>query len=496
MTRQIVIVSLLKVLLLAGYHANLVQAFTSVPGSRTQINLNNSLLKNSRLSNDSQDADDVESIPMRKKNVHPHEQKVSRRSAMKAASTLAVLSLSAPDADALNLNPFVPLDQISNGGKYQPAKRATAYLVDSTIPPTLVPFRASREAAILKKIGSGAGTQKTPFTEEKLNLNNMMNKGVFGTIDLVKGVVGDGDVAEGEDDKKKKAYDASFVFMGVDYFDNTNADTDLAIGLMTDIFKPRRGLNSALALGFIPISMQSTLDSYVSGNLSEAEMVQTLVQDSKVPEEIMNNQLSILKFAKSKQVSLIASAPEMIDIQTARTEGLQNVDAERRANYVADSEGFIAWTQDPKWRMYTEKSLLKDFIPFDEKDSPGNYFAQKILEHETMATAIAKYAMRNPKSLIVGVAQIKDLRFLGGPNGRLSRVCKVIKSNTNVDDEAITTILLNPTADKTLSKSKFLRLEIGTAPKLLQYQTKVADYLWFSSMPKVNMIPRMMNGTF
>ena len=218
------------------------------------------------------------------------------------------------------------------------------------------------------------------------------------------------------------------------------------------------------------------------------------MKEGKVSEDIVDNQLPLLKYAKMKQLSLIACAPEFIDSQTVRTEGLQNVNEERRANYVIDAEGFIAWTQDPKSRLYTEKSLLKDFVPLDEKDAPGNFFAQKILEHETMATAIAKYAVRHPKTLVMAVAPIPDVRYLGGSNGRLPRICKAIKSDTNIDEEAVTTILLNPSAAETLSKSKFLRLEIGTAPKLLQYQTKVADYLWFSSMPKVNMIPRLMNG--
>ena len=55
-------------------------------------------------------------------------------------------------------------------------------------------------------------------------------------------------------------------------------------------------------------------------------------------------------------------------------------------------------------------------------------------------------------------------------------------------------VLLNPTAAETLSESNYLRLEIGTGPENLAYQTKVADYLWFSSSPKVNMVHRMMNG--
>jgi hypothetical protein len=49
-------------------------------------------------------------------------------------------------------------------------------------------------------------------------------------------------------------------------------------------------------------------------------------------------------------------------------------------------------------------------------------------------------------------------------------------------------------APDTLSKSNYLWLEIVTLPDILDYQLKVANYLWFSSLPKVNQIPWLMNG--
>jgi hypothetical protein len=267
------------------FSINQVQAFTSA--SSRPYTLISSLRLRQNSNDDTSDTNDQT------------EPTQSRREAIQSAVLAAsvALSLSTPtnaNAFTLNLNPFQPLDQISNGGKYEPARRATAYLVDATIPPTLVPFRASREAAILKQIGSGLGTQKSPFIGDKLTLNNMMNKGVFGAIDLVKGLVGT-DVTEiGEDgetrvkdDKKNRAYDASFVFMGMDYNDGTNNDAELAVGLMTDIIKPRRGFDTALALGFVPLSMQSALDSYMSssdvdaggGNNALDTLTQTLVED-------------------------------------------------------------------------------------------------------------------------------------------------------------------------------------------------------------------------
>lgn len=427
------------------------------------------------------------------------EPELSRRVVFQRSASIAAASLSyRTRANAFEL----PFQSSKSTDTFTPAKRETAYLVDSTIPPTLVPFRASREAAILKQIGAGEGTAKTPFIEEKINLNNMMNKGVFGTIELVKDIANaasktnDSSDDNFANDKKKRAYDASFVFLGVDYNDETGQDAELAVGLMTDILKPRRGLSSAIALEFVPVSMQEALDSYILSTDDNAEqtLIEALVTQESIPRSLMLNQMPVLRFAKAKQLKLIACSPITNDIKTVRKEGLQNVNPERRAEYLVDPQGFIAWTQDPKNTLYTERSLLKGWEAIDEKDGPSDYFAERILVHETVATSIAKYAMKKPKSLIITLAAVEDVRYFGGMNGRLPRICQAIRPETNIDEEAVTTILLNPSAKETLSLSKFLRLEIGTAPKNLQYQTKVADYLWFSSMPKVNMLPRLMNG--
>lgn len=433
---------------------------------------------------------------------------VAAGAAWGTGSTASSTSSSSTVANAFSFNPFVPEDQIStNHGLPQPAKRATAYLVDSTIPPTLVPFQASREAAILKQIGSGSGTRKTAFIEEEVNLNNFMNKGVFGTIELLQDLTGNDKVslsknAAGELNKSKKTvnFDASFVFLGMDYKDTSGQDATLAISLMTDILKPRRGLDSAIALDYIPQSLQSALDEYISSKDANSatdtvlERLTSTLINNHVSAETIAQQLPILEFAKAKNLKLIACSPEFVDITTVRQEGIQNVNPERRSNYVVDSQGFIDWTQAPKNRMYTDKSLLKDFESQDPRDGPANFFGERILVHETMATTIAKYAVKHPKTLVIGISQIKDVRFMGGPNGRVVRVCKALNPDMVVEEDAVTTILINPSAEETLSQSKFLRLEIGTAPSLLQYQTKVSDYLWFSTMPKVNMLPRLMNG--
>ncbi|KAL3768513.1 hypothetical protein ACHAW5_006709 [Stephanodiscus triporus] len=460
---------------------------------------------------------------------------VLRRSAASVAALggvglLPVSSASALPPIASFSNPFGSrLASMSNGGSYVPARRCTAYLVDSTIPPSLIPYRASREAAILKGLGMGKGTPKGPVVEDDVNLNNFMNRAVFGSLDAAKRVVG---MTTGDDgstsSSRSGANYQSFVFLGANFDDThtaspervageTNADATLAVGLLADICRPReRSGNTAIGLAFAPRSAQDALDYYL---LSKGEEDATTTMSSldeydverKVVETLIalgadgvlaERHLPILRFAKRRGCALLALAPEPSDLRVVRGGGLQSLDPTRRGTYVADAPGFIALTQEPKFKLYTDKSLLKDFVASssptakDEastKAEQGNFFAERILVHEACATAIARWATSRPDSLVVTIAPVADVRFLGGINGRVPRVCKYLNPESLVDDEAVTTILLNPSAEETLSESKWLRLEIGTAPNNWTYQSKIADYLWFSSMPKVNMLPRMMN---
>jgi len=361
----------------------------------------------------------------------------------------------------------------------------------------------------------GGGTPKAPFIEDDVNLNNILNKAVFGSINAVKNAV---DVVTGDFDgtnAKSGPNYQSFIFLGAN-FDETytaspektgqeNADASLAVGLLTDITKPKvRSGNTALGLTFSPQSGQGALDDYLKSNGSEDEAERALVEGLKAvgaDEGLAQRHLPILRFAKEKRIALLALAPELSDLDTVQKGGLQSLDSERRDTYVSDAQGFIALTQEPKFKLYADKSLLKDYKPSpseatDEaatKAGQANFFAERILVHEACATAISKWATSRPNSMVVTIAPIPDVRFMGGMNGRVPRVCQHLNPTSLVNEEAVTTILLNPNARETLSESKFLRLEIGTAPNNWTYQTKIADYLWFSSMPKVNMIPRMMN---
>ena len=313
----------------------------------------------------------------------------------------------------------------------------------------------------------------------------MMNKAIFGSIEAVTTAVGNS-----KDESASGAGYASFVCLGVPC-KTKPTDVDLAISLLSTIVQARKS-DAAVGISCCPLSSQAALDEYLDSG--DGQALKTSLMTCGVPSDTVDLYMPLFENSRSWSVPLIATSPEFDDIRKARNEGLQNVRADRRASYVLDTEGFIALSQDPKFRLYTDRSLLKDFEPLNNSDKPGDFFAERILVHEAAATALAKFASGRPDSLVAMVAPMQDLRFLGGINNRIPRVCEFLNKDKNkVNDNAVTTILLNPSAEETLSKSRFLRLEIGTGPETLDLQTKVADYLWFSSMPKVNMIPRLMN---
>lgn len=392
----------------------------------------------------------------------------------------------------------------SNGDSvYKQAKRPTAYRVDSSTPPTLLPLNNSKERNILTDLGKGSGTDKAEIVQDTVNLNNILQKAVYGTIEAVT------TFADPEDESKSGPGYATFVCLGVPR-ETTLTDMDLAQGLLTTILKPRKSKKAATALGLasLPLSTQAILDAYTKATASastenEGNHLAHALMDAGVSEATVQLHLPILQYAKSKNLDLLAMAPEDQDIKAVRSKGLQDVDPSRREQYVVDAQGFIALSQDPAFKLYTDRSLLKDYDQVnvdigsgkDTGDGRGNFFAERILVHEAAATVAAKYAVSRPESLVAMVAPTPDLRFLRGINGRIARICKYLNPDANkVTNDCVTTILLNPTAKETLSKSRFLRLEIGTGPRTLDYQTKVADYLWFSSMPKVNLITRLMDG--
>lgn len=373
----------------------------------------------------------------------------------------------------------------TNGGsEYTPAKRATAYFVDSTIPPTLVPYSKPREAAILKSLGNGYGTLKDlSLLDTAVNLNNIMNKtisGIYGQLSSSKNA--------------GQPLDSSFVFFGMDFA--SNDDVRLSIDLIKEIIKPRlRNLssNTALGLSWAPQSTQSkytielsvliitllrlllslhsfqficvtaSFDIFFNSSIDQQASIEGLTAallKADVSLNVISSQLPLLIWARSSRLPLVALAPLYSDLIKVRENGLQSLDFVNRETYVADTKGFINMVQNPKFKLYTNKSLLKEYEAFnlsknpDEDGDIGNFFAESILHDEAVATASAKWAhqvktrtsSKGNNSLMIILSAFERVRFLGGANGRVLRVYQFLSPDSKISEEAVTSILLNPTA--------------------------------------------------
>lgn len=395
------------------------------------------------------------------------------------------------------------------------AIRPNAYRVDSTIPPTLLPVAtASAQLAVLRNLGRGLGTAKEAVYIDRLNLNNMLQKAVYGTANAVRNIGGGGGGGG------NAPAPASFVCLGLPA-QPAGRDVDLTVSLLQSILDQavQAGKPVAIAVSAFPYPTQAAIDEYVAGTTTLTEL-QWALRDAGVAADLGTVYAPLLAYARqfSRRVplrfSLLAVGATAENRRTVQTQGLQALAPADRARYVADPPGFIAATSDPIFQLYADRSLLKDAPPNDDNNSnANNFFAERILVHEAGATAVAKYALAHPGCVVAVVAPVNDLRYMGGTNGRIPRVYTALLQQQQqaardppggaatappppgapLTARDVTTILLNPTAADSLSRTVRLRLEIGTGPDSLPYQTKIADYLWFSASPAVSLLPRVMD---
>ncbi|KAI2491554.1 hypothetical protein MHU86_23005 [Fragilaria crotonensis] len=172
----------------------------------------------------------------------------------KQTTSQSQLQASPSSADKISRRKAISIGLLSAGSipaiagassdDYKPAKRPFAYRVDSSIPPTLLPLSASQEQAILRGLGKGSGTGKAGVVSDRITFNNMMNKGVFGTISAVQSATG---TNVNEAKKSGKGY-ATFVAMGVPK-NASEEDVGLAKSLMDFIMQGRKSQKGSTALG-------------------------------------------------------------------------------------------------------------------------------------------------------------------------------------------------------------------------------------------------------
>jgi len=162
-----------------------------------------------------------------------------------------------------------------------------------------------------------------------------------------------------------------------------------------------------------------------------------------------------------------------------------------RATYLGDVGQFVDYAKEaPDFEMYVKRVVERRYdavVPqaaSADRDSgapsKGAYYASFILADGAAAHLAKDYRRKQRDApLVVVVAPEEHVKYELGLPGRLA-------AGGNV----VSTVLLNPTPESTLSLNNQLRLELGVK----KGAPVAADFVWFSEPPKPATLMHMMNS--
>jgi uncharacterized iron-regulated protein len=248
----------------------------------------------------------------------------------------------------------------------------------------------------------------------------------------------------------QKIQTANIIYLGETHDSGTDHQAQLEIVQAIYAGKPRM----AIALEMFQKPYQSALDSYLSGTLSETELLKQTQYQKRWGFD-WGFYAPIMQFAKAKRLPVLAlNTPTEITRKVARS-GLDAL-----------------VTEDFKWipplaeielsSASYRKRILETYESFHQgkgnSDGFERFFQAQVLWDETMAAAIAQYWLKYPdRQIVVLVGQGHLLFGEGIPN----RVARRIKAVGRRDWKQVS-VLLNPSE------------EIEKA------SPKAADFFWFS----------------
>jgi uncharacterized iron-regulated protein len=248
----------------------------------------------------------------------------------------------------------------------------------------------------------------------------------------------------------QKIQTANVIYLGETH--DQLADHQAQLGIIQALHrgKPRM----AIALEMVQKPYQFALDRYLSGTLSEPELL-TQTEYQKRWGFDWNFYAPIFRFAKAKSLPLLAlNTPSEMTRKVARS-GLESL-----------------MTEDFKWipprseidlsSASYRKRMLETYESFHQgkgnSDGFERFFQAQVLWDETMAEAVAQSWLKHPDCQIVVLVGQGHLLY---GEGIPSRVARRIKAAGRKDWKQYS-VLLNPSAE------------------IKKEASRVADFFWFS----------------
>ena len=330
--------------------------------------------------------------------------------------------------------------------------------------------------------------------------------------------------------------EADIVLLGEHH--SSEEDHELQANIVSRMLESTKRNNKELVIGLemvqkgIP-AFQVALDAYVRSkkdDISEADADAAFIKGTDWLNRWVwdfNVYKPIFHLARNKGIPLVALNVLSETQQSVKENGLEGLSDIEKQIYVPDLEGFIASVKGPGFQRYTEKVILPSYQFHAENkllgDNPSQekFFSSRILWDEGMASSAVTYLNEQSENTMMVILTGADhVKFGYGIRERAIRGLKNFREKKNaanialfekltasvggdakkkpqkpvelVKEVKVLSVLLNPTAQDSLSQTTQLQLCLAYGP-FLKDQKPLADFLWFSDSPPVKILTRPKN---
>ena len=190
---------------------------------------------------------------------------------------------------------------------------------------------------------------------------------------------------------------AQVVYLGETH--DSTKDHEIQLKIIQELHK--RNQKIAIALEMFQRPFQRVIDNYLAGKITEAEFLQQSEYEKRwgFPWELY---APILRFAKEKQIPVLALNTRSEITRKVVRQGLESLTPEERKQIPPESE---IRTDNPEYRQM----LL---AAFEQHQSAGHgnaksadrFFLAQVLWDETMAQTIAQFITANPNHQVIVLA--------------------------------------------------------------------------------------------
>lgn len=340
----------------------------------------------------------------------------------------------------------------------------------------------------------------------------------------------------GEEGAINRFAEADIVLLGEHH--SSEKDHELQANIVSRMLESTKRNNKQLVIGLemvqkgIP-AFQAALDAYVRSkkeDITEADADAAFIKGTDWLNRWVwdfNVYKPIFHLARNKGIPLVALNVLSETQQSVKESGLEGLSDIEKQIYVPDLEGFIASVKGPGFQRYTEKVILPSYQFHAENkllgDNPSQekFFSSRILWDEGMASSAVTYlSEQSANTMMVVLTGADHVKFGYGIRERAIRGLKNFREKRNaanvalfeqltasatgdekkkpqkpaelLKDVKVLSVLLNPTAQDSLSETTQLQLCLAYGP-FLKDQKPLADFIWFSDSPPVKILTRPKN---